>query len=155
MGIVLQPGLDRLIRTCLEKDPDCRWQNAHDLALELDWTANSRTAPPSAPRVPLRMTWAGMLIVLVLAVFAIWSKRHDSAAALPWSLGISLPEGQIIEPLYSSSAAISPDGTRIVYRAFAPGGRQLLYMRDLRSYRTTAIPESDGGQSPFFSPDGL
>lgn len=157
IGIAVPQGLDRLIRTCVEKDPDRRWQNAHDLALELDWIASSRTTPPAASTSSLRMMWAGMLIVVlaVVTVFVVWLKRHNFATAQPWSFGISLPEGQIVQPLYSSSAAISPDGTRIVYRAFTADGRQLLYMRDLRSYRTTAIPESDGAQSPFFSPDGM
>ena len=31
------PVLDRVVRTCLAKDPDDRWQNAHDLGNELRW----------------------------------------------------------------------------------------------------------------------
>jgi pimeloyl-ACP methyl ester carboxylesterase len=33
------PGLDRVIRACLAKDPEQRWQSAHDLALALRWPA--------------------------------------------------------------------------------------------------------------------
>ena len=30
------PGLDRVVKTCLAKDPDDRWQSAHDVATELN-----------------------------------------------------------------------------------------------------------------------
>ena len=33
------PALDRAIRTCLEKDPEKRWQAARDLTHELEWIA--------------------------------------------------------------------------------------------------------------------
>src|SRR5437899_5421416 len=33
------PSLDRVIRACLAKDPEQRWQSAHDLALALRWPA--------------------------------------------------------------------------------------------------------------------
>jgi pimeloyl-ACP methyl ester carboxylesterase len=38
------PGLDRVIRACLAKDPEQRWQNAHDLALALRWPAAEAAA---------------------------------------------------------------------------------------------------------------
>src|SRR5204862_868885 len=34
---LLPPALDRLVQTCLAKDPDERWQSAHDIAAELRW----------------------------------------------------------------------------------------------------------------------
>jgi pimeloyl-ACP methyl ester carboxylesterase len=37
LGPLAPVGLDRVIRACLEKDPDQRWQNAHDVALALRW----------------------------------------------------------------------------------------------------------------------
>jgi serine/threonine protein kinase len=33
------PALDRVISTCLAKDPDERWQTAHDVKLQLEWIA--------------------------------------------------------------------------------------------------------------------
>src|SRR5262249_60798650 len=66
-------SLQRLVKTCLAKDPDERWQSAHDAAVELRWIAERpdevaqprRRGPPSfglslarglaplaAPRVP-------------------------------------------------------------------------------------------------------
>src|SRR5204863_6393829 len=41
------PALDRIVKTCLEKDPDDRWQSARDLLRELTWarTADAAAAP--------------------------------------------------------------------------------------------------------------
>src|SRR5713101_8579355 len=35
------PSLERVVKKCLAKDPDERWQNASDLASELNWIAES------------------------------------------------------------------------------------------------------------------
>jgi serine/threonine protein kinase len=42
-SLTVPQALDRLVRTCLNKDPDQRWQSAHDIALELEWIASSQT----------------------------------------------------------------------------------------------------------------
>jgi serine/threonine protein kinase len=40
------PALEHVIKKCLEKDPDARWQSASDVAEELRWIAQSGTAEP-------------------------------------------------------------------------------------------------------------
>jgi len=42
-------GLDRVIRSCLTKDPEQRWQNAHDLAMALRWPATDASLTGRAP----------------------------------------------------------------------------------------------------------
>src|SRR5262245_11559318 len=42
------PGLERVVRTCLAKDPDDRWQSAHDVAAELKWIAEGLSQPAAA-----------------------------------------------------------------------------------------------------------
>ena len=49
--------------------------------------------------------------------------------------------------------ALSPDGRRLVYRALV-GGERYLYLRDMETGETEAIPGTRGGNRPFFSPDG-
>ncbi|HKD12139.1 MAG TPA: serine/threonine-protein kinase, partial [Thermoanaerobaculia bacterium] len=41
---MVPPALDRVVRTCLAKDPDDRWQTAHDLEGELKWIAQMGSA---------------------------------------------------------------------------------------------------------------
>ena len=40
--------LDRIVSKCLTKNPDERWQSAHDLAAELRWIAEGDTSGPLA-----------------------------------------------------------------------------------------------------------
>ena len=42
------PALDRIVKTCLAKDPDDRWQTARDLSRELQWIGHEPTV--TAPR---------------------------------------------------------------------------------------------------------
>ena len=46
---LVPPSLERIIRACLAKDPEQRWQNAHDLALELRWPAQLAAAAATRP----------------------------------------------------------------------------------------------------------
>jgi hypothetical protein len=57
------PGLDRVVKMCLAKDPDDRWQSAHDVATQLKWIAEggSQTGMPVAARPALRPRIAWML----------------------------------------------------------------------------------------------
>src|SRR5205085_2761296 len=44
---VTPPSLERVVKTCLAKDPDARWQSAHDIKLELTWIEQG-DGPPGA-----------------------------------------------------------------------------------------------------------
>src|SRR6202035_1383756 len=46
-------SLDHIVRRCLAKDPDDRWQSARDLALELKSASSSDPASPSAAALPV------------------------------------------------------------------------------------------------------
>src|SRR6202521_3398011 len=46
---VTPPALDRAVKKCLAKDPEARWQNAHDLMSELKWIAESGSQVMLAP----------------------------------------------------------------------------------------------------------
>jgi DNA-binding winged helix-turn-helix (wHTH) protein/WD40 repeat protein len=50
--------------------------------------------------------------------------------------------------------AISPDGSRTVFAAVGADRRPRLWILDLSSSQTTALPGTDGGTQPFWSPDG-
>jgi hypothetical protein len=117
----LQPrtpaSLERLIRRCLAKDPEDRWQTARDMAAELRWIAEAGSdAPSPAPfngHRPRQMAiWGGVagatLTAVVSAVIAasIWP-RPGVAEYLP----ATFRKGAI------SSARFTPDGLNFVYSA--------------------------------------
>ena len=112
------PGsLDRLIRRCLAKDPDDRWQTARDLAAELRWIAESGSgttaAAPVIARRPTRAALWGAVAgaALVAAVFA---------AALPWIWprpAVAEYQPATFRRGVVSSARFTPDGQSFVYSA--------------------------------------
>ena len=52
-----------------------------------------------------------------------------------------------------SPVAFSPDGTSLVYAARREDSTRL-YLRRLDEFQARAIPNTEGGIHPFFSPDG-
>ena len=149
------PALERVVRKCLAKDPDNRWQTVRDLADELKWIADDadRPEPPgivgSARRTGL-IPWAmvgGATLALVLAGWAGW--RVGSATDPPVARALvsltALPStGRPV-----GGFDISPDGNKLAYSS---GGR--LYLRQLDQAADAPIPGTDGANSPLFSPDG-
>ena len=72
------PALDRLVRACLAKDPDERWQSAADLAREMKWMAEAgplaeskKPLPDGINRLSARIAWimtgAAMLAALSIS----------------------------------------------------------------------------------------
>ena len=158
---VAPPALDRVLKRCLEKDPENRWQSARDLKAELEWIT-SAPEPGSAAPVSLTTTprfgklpWvaAGILaITTAVALGALWRAQKPAdrpLARLDVDLGadVSLPA-----PVPGASGiAISSDGTRLAY---ASGNPAKLFTRRLEQPKATELPGTEGAIGPFFSPDG-
>jgi len=70
-------------------------------------------------------------------------------------LQIVPPKGErpALNDEYGRTFAISPDGSKLVY-AVEAGPTSELRLRSLDTLASTPIPGTDGGTSPFFSPDG-
>jgi eukaryotic-like serine/threonine-protein kinase len=159
------PALDRVVKKCLAKEPEKRWQAASDVCDELKWIAEAGAqaalAPAAAPQ-SIRRHWRGalawgvaLLVVAVVAGIAIWNRKSSSTNSVQVSsIAITLPPDQPLAGLEIGSAvALSPDGTRLVYAARG-GGVQQLYLRPLGSLEAQPIPGTEGAVQPFFSPDG-
>ena len=164
------PALDRLVKKCLAKDREDRWQSARDLTDELKWIAEqgSQTAVPAAAakgfkafgRRALMLNLGTFLFGLAIAGVAIWNLKSVPPAPRPVSrFMITLPPGQqLVVPLSGPAVALSPDGTHLAYVA-RQGLVQQVYLRALDNLEVRPIPGSEGatgGNSftePFFSPD--
>ena len=149
----LPPALDRVIRRCLETDPDERWQSARDLQWELESIAQ---APPEAlpgSRSGLRSrfpAWAlgGIVTVaaIALVVFALLRLAQRPAPPLA-RMNILLPEKS-----RALSLALSPDG-RFVSLVLVKDGKQQIWIRALDSADIAPLAGTDGAADPFWSPD--
>jgi eukaryotic-like serine/threonine-protein kinase len=90
LQLLSPPALDRVIRTCLAKDPDERWQTAHDVKLELKWVleggSQAGVAAPMAARRKNRerAAWiAAALLAAATAILAIAYVDREMQPALP------------------------------------------------------------------------
>ena len=149
------PALDRVVRRCLAKDPDGRWQSARDVALELDEIARAPvTATAAGPRPRRRdfagwIVAAGLLLALLAALFGPW-RRAPSAPAAPVRFTVSPPR----DTAFQGMLALSPDGRRLAFVATTADGRDVLWTRALDSLESRALEGTDGASYPFWSPDG-
>ena len=150
------PALERLVRKCLAKDPEERWQSARDLAGELEWIAAppAGEAAPAAGRKPapprFRWAWpvAAALVFLAALPFVVAYFRPAPAEPSPVRFTIAPPEGGNFE----RSVVLSPDGRRVAFVTRA-GGKERLWVRSLDSLEPQGAPPADSYDRPFWSPD--
>ena len=152
------PGLDRVVKRCLAKDPDARWQNAGDLAAELQWIgeqAEDRSVPAVRHR-DSRPAWAiGAVLAAGAAAAAAWMLKPapPEPATASAHLTIDMPPGAVLENFSRPVLALSPDGRQLVYAATL-NGTPYLFLREIDRLESKALTETDLSPHPFFSPDG-
>jgi Tol biopolymer transport system component len=150
------PALDRVVRKCLSKDPEDRWQNASDLGSELKWIGESGSqagvATPVAARRKNRerLAWAVAILALLAAGAAVFrSGRGTRGFAIPMRSSIILTDKSALR-----SIALSPDGTRLAFVARDSAGKNLLWIRPLDSLAAQPLLGTENPAFPFWSPDG-
>jgi Tol biopolymer transport system component len=157
------PALDRVVKTCLAKDPDERFQTVHDLKLQLMWIeeGGSQAGVPAPVAARRKNRERGLMVALaVCAVVAaaaiagtvIYSKKAESFRKVVRAQ-IGPPEHYPFAALNNANrAVISPDGSSIAFVA-EENGKQLLWVRSLAAGAAQALNGSEGAIYPFWSPD--
>ncbi len=151
-------AFERVVRMCLAKDPDERWQSAHDVAAELKWigTTSTETLGPGVKR-RTRSAWlrGAALLAVGLAIGAVagWllTRRDEQPPRIARFAVNTTPDAPL--HLQQNSLAISPDGNHILYRARS-GSRSKLYLRGIDSLAAVPLAGTDDAYSSAFSPDG-
>jgi Tol biopolymer transport system component len=151
------PALDRLVHTCLAKEPEDRFQTAHDVKLQLQWIVEGGSQA-GAPAVIAarrksreRLAWAtsGVLFLAAL-LLGIGYVRRSPAPPRPVRFQILPSEGLNVV----GSPRISPDGRFIAFSATDAGGKAQLWVRPLESLEARPVPGTEGASfRPFWSPD--
>jgi Tol biopolymer transport system component/predicted Ser/Thr protein kinase len=156
------PALEHLVRICLAKEPDQRFQSAHDLKLQLQWiTAGGSQvgAPPvvvsqrkSPQKIMAAAMLAGWVAAIAGAVLAMLLSSQVRQAQRPVTAEINSPPGADFTGAVRGPAVISPDGKELAFSAGDPKGSRL-WMRDLATGRTEVLEGTDEALFPFWSPD--
>jgi serine/threonine protein kinase len=150
-------ALDHVVRTCLAKDPEQRYQTAHDIALNLRWISQSSSqaevaALPIKKRRTLRwLPWAVTAVVGIAAMILGWWLRARQPEPVLRAI-IQLPAESTVGD-GDSSLAFSPDGRRLAI-TLRTGGSTRIWLRSLDSGTAQALSGTDGATYPAWSPDG-
>jgi eukaryotic-like serine/threonine-protein kinase len=159
------PALDRVVKKCLAKDSDKRWQSASDVCDELRWIAETGSQASLSPSVPARkplfasrtamIALAGIVLGAAVATIGLWNRKPPSAPQLVSRFVLPLPAGQNLEGVAGGiphSLVVSPDGSQIAYVALRDGTDQI-FLRSIDSLESRAVPGTEVASLPFFSPD--
>jgi serine/threonine-protein kinase len=159
----ISPSIRVLLQRCLRKDRRQRTPDAATIRIEIEDaiaapkdSGVTQTAPTSMSKLLLAVA-AALTIIAVVALWVAWRSTHQEAYALPlMRLDVDLgPDALPASSYYALiTAAISPDGTQIVYPARGADGRQMLAIRPLDKATGTPLAGTENGFDPFFSPDG-
>lgn len=151
------PALDRIIRTCLQKEPDERFQSAHDVRLALQWLAEA--VPAAATRSTRRAVPAGVAAVLfaILTIVAVsLFVQERSRRPEPRVVRASIVPPSSLVLANNAPPELSPDGTHIVFgtSSGAASAADHLWIRALDSTAARPLAGAENGTYPFWSPDG-
>jgi Tol biopolymer transport system component len=162
---VTPPALDRIVKRCLAKDPDERWQTARDLIFALRGIETEASTDRGSPRVASgrssreRLAWVTAILATALAVVVATlylgraSPQADLASIPVLSGGAVRSEIAAPENTTIGAIALSPDGRRLAFIGLSEGRRRL-WVRALDAFAAQPLAGTDGADSPFWSPDG-
>ena len=102
-----------------------------------------RACGPRSRSSPLASAAAGI---------GLWTRLRPAPPPAVTRLQVTLPPGQVLSG--NGGPAISRDGRTLAYTARDATGVARLYVRALDRFEASLVPESEGAQAPFFSPDG-
>ena len=166
------PELDWVIRRCLQKKPDDRWESMSDIEAVLRQIASAGAGTPSlgvqraSPSVrrdsatPYTraniLTWllVTALVCVALLAAAMWLSlsRTSPAAVVRFTIPVQPRPTVEFGAAFSSRLALSRDGRRLAYVSRG-GDTPAIYLHEMGSSSTAMIDGTEGATGVFFSPD--
>ena len=155
------PAFEHVVTTCLQKDPENRFQTAHDVKLELQWIAADRSTPAvtevQAAPPPNRLPWAAAVAAAILLGAVAGFFLHPSPPPASSVRTIIDPPPNTSLRLTDDLAGppvLSPNGSAVAFTASGADGKVALWIRPMNSLEPRQLPGTDAAIFPFWSPDG-
>src|ERR1051326_1585184 len=153
------PAFERVVNTCLAKNPDERFQSAHDLKLQLRWIVEE---DKRVPKDGVASGWRTLVWIAVallagttITLMAMNLRQPTARPARLMRFTIDTSSGQSLGGSWFQppSVALSRDGSLLAYVATEEGISRI-YLRNLAEASGHPISGTEGAHTPFFSPDG-
>jgi Tol biopolymer transport system component len=151
---MMSPALERVVKKCLAKDPDDRWQSAADLSTELRWLGEAGpqagSVGPVVSKRKYRERVAGLLVVVLLVLATVFGVGYfRRAPTTARAMHFSIAPSSSVRDL-----TLSPDGRTLAFIAPRPnGGGNVLWVHKIGSTGMHVLENTEGGSYPFWSPD--
>jgi hypothetical protein len=134
----VSPALDRIVRRCLEKDPEERFQTARDVAFALEalGSSSARDKVADAPPPPGRRIWrraAAALVMAGIAAAGVLAGRGLFDRPVPAIKQLTFRRGTV------TGARFAPDGQTIAYSASWDGKPNEVFMTRLDSQESRSL----------------
>ena len=155
------PALDRVVQNCFAKDPEDRWQTAHDVMLQLKWVAEGGSlagvpAPVTARRKTReRLGWIFAAVILAAALLLEFSHFRGLPPEVRAARFAVSPPGQTTIGLGPAApqAALSPDGRYLALSLASADRKRNLWLRPIDSLNAHMLAGTEEASLPFWSPD--
>jgi eukaryotic-like serine/threonine-protein kinase len=156
---VSPPALERIVKKCLAKDPEERWQSASDLASELIWIAeagsdrSSSAQLPGRRKIPGALPWLLCGFLAVILIIGFISRFNSKPQSQPLHFYASLP-------FAARDVALSPNGHTVAVVGYSEaaratlGTRNVLWLHEIGSEGGRSLDGTEGASYPFWAPDG-
>ena len=147
-------GLEYVIRRCIAKNPEDRWQNAYDLLLQLRWIAQEdahSTSQPARSMTSIKvLTLIGALATILIIIFLLLLPKQAPAPAALIRFPVYPPQKRNL----LSPGKVSPDGRTVAFVADDENGNKLIWLRSLESQDARPLAGTEDPLRLFFwSPD--
>jgi serine/threonine protein kinase/Tol biopolymer transport system component len=148
------PSLERIVRRCLAKDPEDRWQSARDLWHDLRWVRNEPATLSVFRSKKFRRLAFAMATVVSIGLVAVGVRQitNPEPIAQVARFTVAPPEGTSLPAAPPFTPMISPDGRRLVFRVIR-GEESLLAVRSIDALESHILAGTEGAAFPFWSPD--
>jgi Tol biopolymer transport system component/predicted Ser/Thr protein kinase len=143
------PQFDKLLRRCLEKDPQKRLKHIGDV-MALVESPQAALAAAKAPVSRYAWAWPASAGVLAAALVALAYVHFGRAPASPATTRFQVPFPRA--PGNLDGFRLSPNGRIIAYTGTAEGVRQI-FVHPLDSLEARALPGTENPGDLFWSPD--